>query len=62
MAGNWKMYKTPADTRHFFEKFRPLVENTDASRDRDLPALYDLPRPSRRAGTRIGIGAQNLAG
>ena len=25
MAGNWKMYKTPAETRAFFEAFRPLV-------------------------------------
>ena len=27
MAGNWKMYKTPAETTAFFEKFRPLVAN-----------------------------------
>ena len=29
MAGNWKMYKTPADTTQFFEKFRPLVANSE---------------------------------
>src|SRR5690242_20798925 len=28
MAGNWKMYKTPAETTAFFEKFRPLVEKS----------------------------------
>ena len=26
MAGNWKMYKTAADTRAYFEKFLPLVK------------------------------------
>ena len=25
MAGNWKMYKTPAETSAFFEEFGPLV-------------------------------------
>ena len=25
MAGNWKMYKTPAQTKDFFTAFRPLV-------------------------------------
>ena len=32
MAGNWKMYKTPAETTAFFEKFRPLVENQSIAR------------------------------
>ena len=25
MAGNWKMYKTAAETSQFFEKFKPMV-------------------------------------
>ncbi len=25
MSGNWKMYKTPAETKAFFEKFLPLT-------------------------------------
>jgi len=29
MAGNWKMYKNPAETTSFFEKFRPLVEKSE---------------------------------
>jgi len=29
MAGNWKMFKTPAETIAFFEKFRPLVEKAE---------------------------------
>jgi triosephosphate isomerase len=28
IAGNWKMYKTPTETTLFFEKFRPLVEQS----------------------------------
>ena len=49
MAGNWKMYKTPAETTAFFEKFRPLVEKRRALRDRDLSALHESRRrPSQR--------------
>lgn len=33
MAGNWKMYKTPSETKAFFTAFRPLVEGID---DRDI--------------------------
>jgi len=29
MAGNWKMYKTPAETTAFFEKFRPLADQSN---------------------------------
>jgi triosephosphate isomerase len=27
IAGNWKMYKTQAEMRAFFEVFKPLVAN-----------------------------------
>ena len=27
IAGNWKMYKTQAETRAFFDAFKPLVAN-----------------------------------
>ncbi len=50
MAGNWKMYKTPAETAAFFEKFRPLVADSNARRDRDLPAV-------RRSSCRRRSGA-----
>ena len=42
MAGNWKMYKTPAQTKEFFTAFRPLVAGVD---DRDVlicPPTVDL--------------------
>ena len=43
MAGNWKMYKTPAQTKDFFTAFRPLVAGVE---DRDVlicPPTVDLP-------------------
>jgi triosephosphate isomerase len=61
MAGNWKMYKTPAETTHFFEKFRPLVDRTEGREIVICPPAVDLPAAVAAAqGTRIRIGAQNL--
>ncbi len=61
MAGNWKMYKTPAETCAFFEKFRPLVEKSE---HRDIvicPPFPDLPAAVEAVrGSRIEIGGQNL--
>jgi len=61
MAGNWKMYKTPAETRAYFEIFCPLVAET---RGRDIvicPAFTNLPAAVESvAGTRIEIGGQDL--
>ena len=61
MAGNWKMYKTPAETRAFFEKFRPLVEKVE---DREIvicPPFTNLAAAvDAVAGSPIHIGAQNM--
>src|SRR5947209_18828867 len=61
MAGNWKMYKNPAETRAFFEALLPLVQNTG---DREIvicPPFIDLPAAVEAAsGSRVEIGAQNL--
>lgn len=61
MAGNWKMYKTPAETNAFFEKFVPLVANA-AGREIVINAPFvDLPAAvAATTGTNIGIGGQNL--
>ncbi len=43
LAGNWKMYKTPSETRAFFEKFIPAVQGVS---DRDIvicPPFIDIP-------------------
>ena len=61
MAGNWKMYKTPAETTAFFEKFRPLVEKTEHCEIVICPPYTDIAAAVAGAqGTRIGIGAQDL--
>ena len=39
IAANWKMYKTPAETRDFFSAFLPLV----ADHTRDEIALFPSP-------------------
>ena len=62
MAGNWKMYKTPAETTAFFEKFRPLVEKSEHCEIVICPPFTNLAAAVDAAkGTRIRIGAQNIA-
>ena len=62
MAGNWKMYKTPAETLAFFEKFRPLVEKAAHCEIVICPPFIDLAASVDLAkGTNIRIGAQNIA-
>ena len=61
MAGNWKMYKTAAETTVFFEKFRELVERSEHCEIVICPPYPNLPAAVAAAqGTRIGIGAQNM--
>jgi triosephosphate isomerase len=61
MAGNWKMFKTPAETRDFFEAFRPLVAAAGHCEIVICPPFPDLPAAVEGAqGTRIQVGAQNL--
>jgi triosephosphate isomerase len=62
MAGNWKMYKTPAETVQFFEKFRPLVERSEHCEIVICPPFTNLAAAVDAAkGTRIQVGAQNIA-
>ncbi len=61
MAGNWKMYKTPEETRAFFEAFKPLVSNTESCEIVICPPFPNIPVAVAEAkGTQISIGAQNL--
>jgi len=62
MAGNWKMYKTPAETTAFFEKFRPLVEKSEHCEIVICPPFTNLAAAVDAAkNTRIAVGAQNIA-
>ena len=61
MAGNWKMYKTPAETIAFFVKFRPLAGQAEHCEIVICPPFTNLAAAVEAAqGTRIQIGAQNI--
>lgn len=61
IAGNWKMYKTQAETRAFFSAFSPLVS---ASKHCDIvvaPPFTAIPAAVEAAkNTNIAISAQNV--
>jgi triosephosphate isomerase len=62
MAGNWKMFKTPAETIAFFEKFRPLVEKSSHCEIVICPPFTNLAAAVAAAeGSNIRIGSQNIA-
>lgn len=61
MAGNWKMYKTPAETRQFFEKFNPLVAAAQHCEILICPPALDLTTAvDATKGSNVAVGAQNL--
>jgi triosephosphate isomerase len=60
MAGNWKMFKTPAETTAFFAKFLPLVEQSLHCDIVIAPPYTGIATAaSAAAGSRVEIGAQN---
>jgi triosephosphate isomerase (TIM) len=62
MAGNWKMYKTPAETTAFFEKFRPLVEKSEHCEVVICPPFTNLAAAVDAVkGSRVQVGSQNIA-
>jgi len=63
IAGNWKMYKTQAEARAFFDAFRPLVaesKHCDIVVAPPFTALLVAAEAAR--GSAIAIAAQNLHG
>ena len=61
MAGNWKMYKTRAETRTFFDAFVPQVAGVD---DRDIllcpPDVCLETALAATAGSKVAVGAQTM--
>ncbi len=61
IAANWKMYKTPEQTREFFREFLPLVsghtrdEIVVCAPDIDLAAAVEAA-----GGSNVAVGAQNV--
>ena len=61
IAGNWKMYKTPDQTREFFRAFLPLVAGHEPDEICICPPFVDLAAAVEAAkGSRVAIGGQNL--
>jgi triosephosphate isomerase len=61
MAGNWKMYKTAAETSSFFAGFSPLVATATHAEVVICPAFVNIPAAIEAAQpTAIGIGAQDV--
>lgn len=60
LAGNWKMYKTPADTKAFFEKFIPLVAGSAHADVAICPPFVAIAAAVEgAAGSQVGIGGQD---
>ena len=61
IAANWKMYKTPEQTREFFRDFLPLVSSHSRDEivvctpDVDLAAALEAAK-----GSNVAIGGQNV--
>ncbi|MCC5623465.1 triose-phosphate isomerase [Nostoc sp. CHAB 5715] len=62
IAGNWKMYKTQAETQEFLQGFLPHLEETPQGREVILcPPFTDLSVLSKSLhGSLIQLGAQNV--
>ena len=63
LAGNWKMYKTAAETAAFFEAFAPLVAKASHAEIVICPPFVNLPAAVAAArGTAIEVGGQDFSG
>jgi triosephosphate isomerase len=61
IAGNWKMFKTLADTRAFFSAFTPLVASASHCDIVIAPPFTAIPTAVEATkGTNIAISGQNL--
>jgi triosephosphate isomerase len=61
MAANWKMYKTPDQTREFFRDFLPLVAGHTRDEIVVCPPYIDLADAMEAAkGSNVAIGGQNV--
>ena len=61
MAANWKMYKTPDETRDYFRDFLPLVAGHDRDEIVVCPPYTDVATAIESArGSSVAIGVQNV--
>jgi triosephosphate isomerase len=61
IAANWKMYKTPDQTRAFFRDFLPMISGHDRDEIAVCPPFVNLPSAVESTkGSSVAIGAQNM--
>ena len=61
IAANWKMYKTPDQSRHFFREFLPMVKGHDRDEIVVCPTYLALDVAVHEArGSNVAVGAQNM--
>src|SRR3954470_7529059 len=61
IAANWKMYKNPEQTKHFFRDFLPLVAGHDRDEIVVCPPYIDLHTAIELSkGTQLAVGAQDV--
>lgn len=61
IAANWKMYKTPDQTREFFTAFLPLVKGHTRDEIVVCPPFIDITTALDAAkGSNVQVGAQNF--
>ncbi|MGA9643265.1 MAG: triose-phosphate isomerase [Terriglobales bacterium] len=61
IAANWKMYKTPEQSREFFRDFLPLVEGHERDEIVVCTPFIDLATSVEAArGSNVAVGAQNM--
>ncbi len=59
VAGNWKMNKTPSQTRSFIQQLDPMLEGVKGCRVVLCVPFVDIPAAAEKAG-QYSIGAQNM--
>src|SRR5258708_4462708 len=61
MAGNWKMYKSAAETSAFFQKFTPMAAGSAHAEIVICPSFVNIPAAVEATrSTAIEIGAQDV--
>ena len=62
IAGNWKMHKTQGESQEFLQVFKPLLHDTDESREVVLCIPFTALGTMSKIlhGSQIQLGAQNI--
>jgi len=61
MAANWKMYKTPDETRDYFREFLPLVAGHSRDEIVVCPSYTNVATAVEAArGSNVSVGVQNV--